>query len=394
MEHSRHRQLFIHMVQANRWDRVLELGPQVLEDDPDDGFAHQMLTLAAIHTGDLDRADHHSQAALRLEPDAALPHQLRARYHRARNRLLDAKRCLLVALEREPRSASVWEEYAWNCYSRGDTRAAKKAAQTARSLDPENADLENLETTIASALDSPERLTAFETIEAYQHALRTDPNNPAILHNIGLTYLDDLDDGKNAIPWLRQAAALDPTEPRHQRALRRAVTRHDPVLRVINFPANHIKRAMHRFEERSVRLHPLALIALIPLFILGGFVAFLVGSLWFAFLLVPGKIYEFLSTPEIIRTAIGATAPDRSTPSLAVGFGAFAGRQPPALRWLFRLPRGLRLALFPCISLPLCFAVFWLLTNPRGKDLVGPLASSALLVGMVIGLIVSYRKHR
>lgn len=379
------------MVQASRWDRVLELGPQVLQGDPDDAFVHQMLALAAIHEGELDRADLHSQAALRLDPDDAYPHQLRARYHRARNRLLDAKRSLLTALERDPHSADVWEEYAWNCHWRGDKRAAQKAVATARSLDPENADLENLEVSIAGALDSRDRLTAFETIEAYHQALRTDPNNPAILHNIGLTYLDDLDDGKNAIPWLRQAAALDPTNAHHQRVLRRAVVRRDPVLRVINVPGNMIRRGTLKYDDWILHLHPLRLAALVPVAIVLGILGFVVGSVWLVLLFLPGKIYEILSTPEIIRTAVGTPATDEQAPGLPIGFGR---DQPRALRWLFRLPRWLRLLLFPCISLPFCLGMFWMLTNPRGKQLVGPIASSALLIGMIIGMIISYRKQR
>ncbi|MDF1811570.1 MAG: tetratricopeptide repeat protein [Verrucomicrobiales bacterium] len=373
-ENAAHRQnrIFDHLVDAGQWDRVIEMGPQLLGDDPENAYIHNMMAVAALETGDYRLADHHSAMSVRLEPEEALPHRLRARYYRSINRILLAKGCILEALRIDPDDASVWSEYGWNCYERGDLHTARKACATARSLAPEELNIELLETAVEGAVDAPDRLSAYDQIEAYQKSLRLDPECAATYYNIGLIWLDLLDDGKNAAEWFRKAVTLEPRNRDFQKALEKAVSRCDPVLRVIHFPIHLIKRGGLWIESFRAK-HPLAIAAGLPLLALGACVAIVPAAIWMAFLYLPGQLYRWLAHAEIVQKATGGERPRNG---------------------IYRLPLWFRSALFFLISLPFCYVVFLMFTEPEAKKHMDKVIGGGMIAGMVIGLWISAKKRK
>lgn len=363
--------IFDHLVEAGQWERVIDLAPQILCDDPDNVHIHNMLTIAGLEVEDYPLARHHSDQSIRLAPEDALPHRLRARYLRAINRPLLAKSSILQALSIDPEDASVWAEYGWNCYERGDLHTARHACETARSLAPENLNTELLETAIEGAIDDPNRLSAFDQIEAYQKSLRLDPECAATHFNIGTTYLHQLDDGKNAAAWLRKAAALEPKNRDFQRELQKAICRCDPVLKIINSPLHLIKRCGWYVENLRAK-HPYGIILALPVLIPLCFAGLILGGLWAAFLYLPGMLYRYLAWSEIIQKATGGERP---------------------LQGIYRLPLSIRIGIFLLISIPFSLAVFTLFTDPNWKSKADTLIGGGMILGMIIGIWVSAKKR-
>ncbi|MDF1753982.1 MAG: tetratricopeptide repeat protein [Verrucomicrobiales bacterium] len=363
--------IFDHLVEAGQWERVIALAPQILCDDPDNVHIHNMLTIAGLEVEDYPLARHHSDQSIRLAPEDALSHRLRARYLRAINRPLLAKSSILQALSIDPEDASVWAEYGWNCYERGDLHTARHACETARSLAPENLNTELLETAIEGAIDDPNRLSAFDQIEAYQKSLRLDPECAATHFNIGTTYLHQLDDGKNAAAWLRKAAALEPKNRDFQRELQKAICRCDPVLKIINSPLHLIKRCGWYVENLRAK-HPYGIILALPVLIPLCFAGLILGGLWSVFLYLPSLLYRYLFWSEIIQKATGSERPETATnrPS-----------------FLFRL------ILFFGISISYWYLVYRFLSEPLWKENADMLIGRVMIIGMIIGIWRSARKR-
>ena len=367
----RQAQILDHLVEAGQWPRVIDLGLEMLAHDPEDLHVHSMVTVAALETEDRKLADHHSRCCVRIEPGEALSHRLRARYLRSCNRHVLAKKSILEALRIEPENADVWGEYGWNCYQRGDLKAARHACEQARSLAPEDLSIEMLATVVEGAVHEPDRLTAFDQIEAYEESLRLDPECVATHFAIGFTYLEELDDGRNAVEWLRRAAMLDPEDKDVQKQLHRAVCRTEPMLRFISSPFFLVKRGYRFLEDLMVR-RPLAALALLPLVMVGGVVALLFVGIWIPFLYLPGKLYEWLMFSELVRKA---TEGDRPR------FG------------IYRAPAWTRLITFFVLSAGVVWAVWQIFHYPGIKDHLDELIGGGMIVGMIIGLIVSAKRR-
>lgn len=361
----RNQRMLAHLIEAGQWDRALDLAPALLAEDPEDWQVHAMIAHAALNAGDhLKCARFHAETALRLRPEDSFSHLLVARVHGKSNRLLDAKRSLLEALKFDPEDAALWREFGWNCHLRGDGITAAKAVEQARALNPVDPGLEILATAVAGQANHAGRLDAFGQIEGYERALRHDPEDAWAMFNIGQVYLHELDDAANACEWFQRAARIDPTEPAFRKGLHAAIRRNDPVLRVLHFPWNLVKR-IHRSAEHSFAKHRIRFLLMAPLwFVFGGTVLAALG-LWMVFLLGPAKVYEWLTTTEALRESSGVS-------SYRSG--------------IHRLPYPVRLGAFLSIT-PLFFlGVWWFLTSEEAKAYHDVIIGGAMFVAIAIGI--------
>jgi len=356
-----------HFVDAERWDRVLETGPQLLASEPENTYVHSMMALSALEVDDLALAKRHVNATIRLAPEDPGSHLIQSRYFARRGRILYAKKSLEEALRLDPENSAIWCEFGWNCLYRGDVRSAREACDQARSLAPNNASLENLAASIDGASEDSDRISAYEKIEAYQASLRFDPDNVATFYNIGHTYLEDLDDGKNARHWFQQAAALDPLDRDIHRALLKSIRRCDPVLRVINWPWNISRRAANFGEEFSAKRPVLSYSLVLFLFPVGIFFLILL-SMWAVFLYLPGKLYEWMTAAEASRKA--------SDGSVRVS-------------GIYRIPLWIRLTLCFVLNLGFISAMWLFFTHPEAKNYHDTVIGGGMIVGIIIGVWIS-----
>ena len=364
--------MFAHLVEAEQWERILELGPQLLSNDPENWFVHAMMAQAALEVDEkLKQARLHGNAALRIEPEESFSHLLMARIHRKANRLLDAKRSLLEALKFEPEDADLWQEFGWNCYQRGDFITAREAVKQARSFKPNDSSIENLATAVAGLADDESRLDVYDQIEGYERALRHDPEDATVMHNIGQVYLQDLDDGKNAEEWFRKAAQIDPNQPQFREGLIAAIRRRDPILRVLNFPWNWSKRAF-RVGERWQAKKRWLIILLIPLSPIIGALLISGLAIWAVFLFGPAKLYEWLTVTEAMKKAGGVSSYNRGI------------HRPPFL---------LRLLIFLSIVPVFIGAVGWFFTAPAAKAYHDIIIGGGSIIATAFGIWWSAKRQ-
>ncbi|NNE93339.1 MAG: hypothetical protein HKN23_16975 [Verrucomicrobiales bacterium] len=364
--------MFQHLAESEQWDRLLELGPQILAQDPENFYVHATLAQAALQTDDdLNRARLHAKAALASEPEEPFAHLVTARVHRKANRMLDAKRSLLDALKFDPEDSGLWHEFGWNCYERGDYITAREAVKQARSLAPNDASIENLATVVASVAPDQDRLDAFDQIEALEETLRLDPENESVMHNIGQVYLQELDDAKNAEEWFRRAAAIDPTSRMIQKGLIAAIRRRDPVLRVLNFP-KHLGLRVFRTGQRWIAKKMWLILVLLPLLPFVAALLMVAATFWAVFLAAPAKLYEWLTITEVLKKAGGVTGYRRG---------------------IHRLPFWVRffgfLAIFPLFL----WAVWWFCTAPEAKVYHDALIGGSMILGFAIGIWWSAKRQ-
>ena len=361
----RNQRMLAHLIEAGQWDRALDLAPSLLAEDPEDWHVHAMIAHAALNAGDdLKRARHHAESALRLRPEDSFSHLLMARVHGKSNRLLDAKRALLESLKFDPESAALWQEFGWNCHQRGDGITAAKAVEQARALNPVDPGLEILATAVAGQASNAGRLDAFGQIEGYERALRHDPEDAWAMFKIGQVYLNDLDDGANAREWFQRAARIDPTQSAFRQGLHAAIRRNDPVLRVMHFPWNLVKR-IHRAAEHSFAKHRIRFLLMAPLWLVFGGLVLAALGLWMVFLFGPAKLYEWLTTTEALKQSSGVS-------------GYQSG--------IHRLPYPVRLGIFLSIT-PLFFlGLWWFLTSEGARAYHDVVIGGAMFVAIAVGI--------
>lgn len=360
-------EMISHLVEAERWDRVLELGPEILGSEPENGYVHSMMALSALMTDDFERAKRHVDATMQLAPESAFSHLLQARYFRKRGRILYSKNSLVEALRLEPENSSIWCEYGWNCLHRGDVRSAREACDQARSLAPNSIELESLAIAIGGASEDADRISVYEQIEQMQASLRFDPENESVMFNIGLIYLEELDDGRSALHWFRQAAAIDPQDEQIRDAILKAARRCDPVLSVINFPWNILRRIGNYSSEFWAK-RPVLSCLLAPILIIPATLMMVVFSLWAVFLFVPGKLYGWMTTAETLGKIAHSPVP-------------FGG--------IYRIPLWIRLCLCVVVNLVFLAAVWTFLTHPAARNYHDLVIGGGMIIAMIVGIWIS-----
>lgn len=367
----RQTQMLEHLASAGQWERLFEMGRPMLADDPENARTHYLLAIAAVELSDLDAAQHHIDAILHFEPEIAAHHRIQAVCFGRRNRHLLAKLAFEEALRLEPENGQTWSEFAWNCLQRGDHQSAREAMLKARSILPESIDLERLETAIASDSYNENRLTAWEEIEALETSLRLDPEDIGTMYQLGHVYLHDLCDGPRAEEWFQRALKIDPTDRDLQKGLMRAVRLRDPVLRVLNWPLHTCKKASRWFSDQFERERT-RLVLLSPILFPLGILALAGISLWSVFLFLPGKLYEYLTVSEAMKTATGRGSVDASA--------------------IQRLPIAIRLSLCLLLGGAFVVGVFWFFTNPAARPYHDLLLGGGLMIAFIVGIWISAKR--
>ncbi len=363
--------LLSRLVEGGQWERVLEFGGEVLRDDPENGWAHQMMAQAALNVDRPRTARRHAEAALRCEAEDSFSHVLMARVHMRENRLLKAKQSLLDALRLDSQNAEVWLHYGWNCLARGDALSAREVGEQARSLAPLNAEVEGFMATVMNHTHQADRLKGFAAIEEQEKALRLNPENSSIHYFIGRIYLDDLDDADNAEEAFRRALLLDPGESVYREALAEALRRKDWALRILNLPMHLCRKGYRVWEKYHDKGWALALALPLALVLAGP--ALMLMAVWIVFLWVPARVYEYLTVTELLKKAGGV---ERVR-------GGFLG--------LHGWPFWVRFGLFVVVFAGFVTGVFWLFTAPGMKEVIGNVLGGGMIVLLLVGFWWSAR---
>ena len=140
-------------------------------------------------------------------------------------------------------------------YAGGGRRTALQCAQRALELAPNNADILNL---IAVCVPHG----SSQQFARYQDALKLDPENVVIHHNIGVYFLHTEKDYARAAEAFRQVLALNPVHPAARENLLLALRELDPIRQVFQWPERFFERYSRLGEAPGMRGALFALLVL------------------------------------------------------------------------------------------------------------------------------------
>lgn len=204
------------LASGGRWDLVLRLAREQLASAPECADAHRWAAWGELHTGDEAAAKLHAEALQSDEPDEASTFRLWAELHFQGGRWDEARASLEEAIARWPENADYHRKLCCIHLKRNDVAAAIHSAKETLRLDPEN-----LAARFALILIQHECLGGFNRLDQQlselMQLLADDPNNAAILAQIGEVYLLRRNEPISALPFLQQALANDPNNERIER---------------------------------------------------------------------------------------------------------------------------------------------------------------------------------
>lgn len=364
-----YRILLSRLVDSGQWDRALATAREWLAADPENPDANLVAGQALINLKRHAEAEPHLAKTLAGDPENALAHRFLSLVQFHQKRFSAAEASIQKALALNPEDAYHWYHLAWMLHRHGQPAQAKKYAQKARELAPRDSDIVNLLAlcTIGSPADD-----AFRR-QQYLEALELDPANPAVHNNLGNYYLAIEQDHRQAEECFRRALFLNPSLKTARANLFAAITRRDPVYRLLCAP-----------RDRSVQVFAfvcrkrLLFFLLLPLWLVVLEILFVVLILWGLLVWPLVKAYEYLTLGDI-RAQAGELGPRR---------GGLLGYR----RW----PLKIRLGLFALLLGAFWGILVWLIFG-RHQSL-GELLDAALAIGfgilMPVGMYQMVREAR
>lgn len=194
-----------------------------LAAEPEDGFAHALLSHGFLNRDRLDDAEAEARRAVGLLPDDAFCHYVLARVMVGRNRLLEALAAALEAMRLRPEDPDYHSLIAAIHFDRAKWNEALAAAESGLRLDPEHEGCNNLRAMALVKLGR--KAEAGATIGA---TLAVNPENPFSHANQGWTLLEQ-GQRKAAMEHFRESLRLDPTNDWARAGLLEAMKAGNPV---------------------------------------------------------------------------------------------------------------------------------------------------------------------
>ncbi|MEM9480111.1 MAG: hypothetical protein AAGA58_10705 [Verrucomicrobiota bacterium] len=360
--------------EMGRWDRLLDMGKEVLAHDPENERVHQLVGLAALNEGELKLARRHIEFATGANPDDPFPHYLQGKLCEKENRPLFAKKHFLDALMLDPLDPGYFVAYGWNCLQRGDFRSGYNAALEARKIDPENADAASLLTTAESELETGTLGDGKAQIDAYESILALDPEDDTLHFQIGRTWLYEENDVDAAEPRLRQALRMDPGNKVYQKAMLEVVRRRDPVLKILHSPWRFITRTYRELDRLGANTD-WKLIIKVPVAFFKLFGAMILLPFWALFFAPPAVFYEWKRKDAmLIDASIDPSTIERADQKFS--------------------PRAIGIAVIALLMVGvLASTVWWLFSVPGFRDQIGDILGGLMILLIVGGATWSAKRQ-
>jgi Flp pilus assembly protein TadD len=330
---------------SKQWDRALATAFEWLGKEPENLQAHLVAAQSLINLDREAEAPTHLARVLAGNPENDFAHRLLSIVHFEGGRFKEADESIRKAISLDPNDEYHWHHLARMSYNQGDLGTAKKCAQKARELNPRDPNIQNL--LILCEPDTPE--TAKTKIIHYEQILELDPENANVYNNMGAQYLEGLKDFAGAEECFRKALFFDPANKMFRRNLFLAIKHRDLVYRTLCAPKDFLFKIIAFFQDirkKSLALYFLMItIWLLALrFVLGGLI------LWFTLVWPMIKVYEYLTVGDL-RSRAGEVGARR---------GGLLGYR----KWSVRL----RLGLFAVCLITFWGMIFWVAATSNSAN--------------------------
>lgn len=193
------------LIEQGRHEMAEKEVRQHLVEEPNDGFAHALLSLCLLEQKRLQEAESAAHESIGNDPDLAFSHYALARVLLQRNREVEALNAIDEAIRLEPTDADYHGVRAAIEFDRRRWQDALDSAERGLQFDPEHTTCNNLRAMALVKLGR--KAEAGATIE---RTLARDPDNAISHANQGWTLLEQ-SRPKEAMHHFRESLRLDPT---------------------------------------------------------------------------------------------------------------------------------------------------------------------------------------
>jgi len=228
----------IRLYEAGKPDEAEAVCRQVIQAQPDNANAFQLLGVIAFRRKNYEEAEHAVLRAIAINSQVAEYHNDLGNIYMAQGRLDHAEKCFRMAMNLQPRYATPIASIGSLLAMRGKYQEAEEAYKKALEMAPDRLEfhrnfghilldmakpeqaVEHYNKALPLKPDSPEILISMaeaykalrrfnEAVAACRKAIKLEPQNPRTLLFLGDLYRD-MEQAENAISYYRQALVLDP----------------------------------------------------------------------------------------------------------------------------------------------------------------------------------------
>lgn len=289
----------MHFSTSGQHERVISTGAELLAIDPEDTWVHMRMASAYTGLEKYNESEKHLKKAIATDPESADAFTEYAYLELQRGRMGAADDKIKVSIKLDPTNDYAWYIYGILCVNYDDFKQAQFCVKKIRELQPENDYASKLEVMAYSNIDGANQYSKEQKIEEYEKLLAADPEDEFANYNLGLIYLDELNNAQKAEYHFRKALELDPTDKDYQKGLIKAWRKRDLFLRILWIPFLPIAWSIKVVEWANKEKWPY--IFMIFLFKYLIIVSIVVAVLFFVVFWPIAKLYEYFTLAEIHR---------------------------------------------------------------------------------------------
>ncbi|WP_309384572.1 tetratricopeptide repeat protein [Cerasicoccus frondis] len=208
----------LELIQIERYDYAIELISNVLSQEPNNPRALTLMGLAHFYKKDFITAKNHYESALTLRPNDDDILALLVQTLLALKQYATAIETAHKAIAINPKNLNAWLGLGWAKLYCGQTREARHAVTQAKTLEPDSAKVNLLESSIIASMSAETPLPS--ELKAIKEGLSKEPNSWLFHYKLGIYYLRKSPDSSKGVNTLKEALRLAPSEARIIRIIR------------------------------------------------------------------------------------------------------------------------------------------------------------------------------
>ena len=213
------------LIDVRRFDEAAATIRQILQQDPDNSFAHALLSLCLEATQQFQPATEHAERAVATDPESSFGHYALANVLHGRKRYPEARAAIDAALQLDPDDTRFYVLKAQICFGQRNWSEAQAAAEQGLRLDPVDETCANLR-----AMALRQQRKGGDAEQAIRETLARDPENADSHANLGWSLLERRQ-VKEALQHFQEALRIDPESEFARTGLIHALQSHYVIYR-------------------------------------------------------------------------------------------------------------------------------------------------------------------
>jgi len=278
---------------SEQWERLIDIARRSLAVDPNDAGTHRHLAWAYAKTERFTEMAPHVEFLLRADPESVPNQHVAAVYTLEVGAFTPARTHVNFLLARSPRTATFHYLASILALRTDNLPQARKSIREARQLAPQWAAAALLEVRM-DGIGPQQAWEGWKRARRLEEILALEPRNARVLANLGVIYLNELEQPRKAETFFRQSLSIDPSDQETQKNLLTTFRARSLIYRTLSLPT----RMVRYFWKRPVPMNG------------AGFLLLLVWAIWVGIYFAPAAwIYERMVLTDYLPVRWRVLAP-------------------------------------------------------------------------------------